>query len=233
MPFDLALVDMQMPETDGLTLGEQVKANSAIAGTRLIMLTSTNRRSEVQCAMKLGFAAYLVKPVKPSRLLDVIMSVLAGESKAEEEQSQETPSAPISKLRIRVAEDILVNQKVALKQLKNLGYSADVAANGQEVLQLLAKIPYDLILMDCQMPVLDGLETTREIHRRSENFFASGRRPIVVAMTANAMKEDQQSCQAAGMDDFLSKPVLKDKLATVLERWSHMILTSGATTEKI
>jgi hypothetical protein len=136
-------------------------------------------------------------------------------------------SAPTSKLRILLAEDVLINQKVALKQLKHLGYKADVAANGQEVLQLLAKVPYDLILMDCQMPILDGWETTRKIHHWQSNLFASGRRPIVVAMTANAMKEDQQSCLDAGMDDYLSKPVSKEKLAMVLEHWSRVLITSN------
>jgi CheY-like chemotaxis protein/HPt (histidine-containing phosphotransfer) domain-containing protein len=135
-------------------------------------------------------------------------------------------AAAKSKLKILLAEDNLVNQKVALKQLKSLGYDADVAANGTEVLQLLAKIPYNLILMDCQMPILDGLETTREIHRRQNCVFASGRRPIVVALTANAMKEDIQMCLDAGMDDYLSKPVLKDKLAALLEQWSQAILTT-------
>ncbi|MDZ8236803.1 MAG: ATP-binding protein [Nostoc sp. ChiQUE01a] len=126
-------------------------------------------------------------------------------------------------LRILLTEDNLVNQKIALKQLKSLGYSADVANNGQEALEVLEKIPYDLILMDCQMPVLDGLETTKEIHRWQESRFASGHRPVVVAMTANAMKEDKQMCLDAGMDDYLSKPVLKEDLAATLERWASII----------
>ena len=120
----------------------------------------------------------------------------------------------------------MVNQKVALKQLHSLGYEADVAANGKEVLQLLEKIPYDLILMDCQMPILDGLETTREIHRWQDCALKSTRRPIIVAMTANAMKEDEQKCLDAGMDDYLAKPVSKAKLAAMLERWSRVLLTT-------
>ena len=234
--YDIAVVDMQMPEIDGMTLGEQIKANSAIARLPLIMLTSTNQRDEIQRALKIGFAAYLVKPVKPSRLLDTIMTILGTQMEQEESEatSQElklknhennsnyhSPGSP--KLRILLAEDNLVNQKVALKQLQSLGYSADVAGNGKEVLQLLEKIPYDLILMDCQMPVLDGFETTKEIHRWQESSFASSRRPIVVAMTANAMKEDQQMCLDAGMDDYLSKPVTKQKLAAALERWGSLI----------
>ncbi|MEH2313026.1 MAG: response regulator [Nostoc sp.] len=246
--YDIAVVDMQMPEIDGMTLGEQIKANSAIAGLPLIMLTSTNQRDEIQRALKIGFAAYLVKPVKPSRLLDTIMTILGTQMEQEESEvrSQElklknhqnnsnyrSPDSP--KLRILLAEDNLVNQKVALKQLQSLGYSADVAGNGKEVLQLLEKIPYDLILMDCQMPVLDGFETTKEIHRWQESSFASSRRPIVIAMTANAMKEDQQMCLDAGMDDYLSKPVTKQKLAAALERWGSVIFKAKeiAATEQI
>ncbi|MEH2405345.1 response regulator [Nostoc sp.] len=246
--YDIAVVDMQMPEIDGMTLGEQIKANSAIAGLPLVMLTSTNQRDEIQRALKIGFAAYLVKPVKPSRLLDTIMTILGTQMEQEESEvrSQElklknhqnnsnyhSPDSP--KLRILLAEDNLVNQKVALKQLQSLGYSADVAGNGKEVLQLLEKIPYDLILMDCQMPVLDGFETTKEIHRWQESSFASSRRPIVIAMTANAMKEDQQMCLDAGMDDYLSKPVTKQKLAAALERWGSVIFKAKeiAATEQI
>ncbi|MEH2336991.1 response regulator [Nostoc sp.] len=246
--YDIAVVDMQMPEIDGMTLGEQIKANSAIAGLPLIMLTSTNQRDEIQRALKIGFAAYLVKPVKPSRLLDTIMTILGTQMEQEksEVRSQElklknhennsnyhSPGSP--KLRILLAEDNLVNQKVALKQLQSLGYSADVAGNGKEVLQLLEKIPYDLILMDCQMPVLDGFETTKEIHRWQESSFASSRRPVVIAMTANAMKEDQQMCLDAGMDDYLSKPVTKQKLAAALQHWGSVIFKAKeiAATEQI
>ncbi|MEH2072022.1 MAG: response regulator [Nostoc sp.] len=266
--YDIAVIDMQMPEIDGLTLGEQIKNNWAIAQLPLIMLTSTNQRDEVQQALKIGFAAYLVKPVKPSRLLDTILAILETqlEPKQEEAVTQTGATAldgfpnlnqvalkdaqnlsspfPVSpylpvpatsnspKLRILLAEDNLVNQKVALKQLQSLGYSADVAANGQEVLQLLEKIPYDLILMDCQMPVLDGLEATKEIHRWQENCFAGGRRPVVIAMTANAMKEDKQMCLDAGMDDYLSKPVIKEKLAAALEHWTMLILPKQTVVSK-
>ncbi|QLE41840.1 response regulator [Nostoc sp. C052] len=134
-----------------------------------------------------------------------------------------SPSPEFHKLRILLTEDNLVNQKIALKQLQSLGYSADVANNGKEALQLLEKVPYDLILMDCQMPILDGLETTKQIHGWQESSFASGRRPVVIAMTANAMKQDKQMCLDAGMDDYLSKPVMKEDLAATLERWKNII----------
>ncbi|MCC5620068.1 GAF domain-containing protein [Nostoc sp. CHAB 5715] len=240
--YDVALVDIK----NDMTIEEQIKANSVIAEIPLILLTSTNQRDEVQQTLKIGFAAYLVKPIKPSRLLDAIMNILKTQSESEqgakgsrlwlteEIQSPETSGiltssspnpATKSKLRILLAEDNLVNQKVALKQLESLGYKADVVANGKEVLQLLEKIPYDLILMDCQMPILDGLETTKEIHRWQEDTFALRRRPVVIAMTANAMKEDHQMCLDAGMDDYLSKPVFKEKLAATLEHWTGVILS--------
>ncbi|MCF4966563.1 GAF domain-containing protein [Nostoc sp. CMAA1605] len=240
-PYDVVLIDMQMPCIDGLDLGKQIKANLAIAEIPLIMLTSTNQREEVNQALNIGFAAYLVKPVKASRLFDIIMKVLGNKDgvlrqdlKVINQQpeinntDQKNNHCATSSLKVKIllAEDNLVNQKVALKQLQSLGYNADVAANGQEVLQLLEIMPYDLILMDCQMPVLDGLETTREIHRRPESAFANHRRPVIIAMTANAMKEDRQMCLDAGMDDYLSKPVMKENLALVLEHWSQVVLSN-------
>ncbi len=230
MPYPLVLVDMQMPETDGMTLGKQIKADAELANIPLIMLTSTNQRDEVKRALKIGFAAYLVKPVKASKLFDTMITVLSSESEPEqtkEHQAVKTPnitSEPaLHKLKILLAEDNFVNQKVALKQLENLGYKADVAANGEEVLKLLEQIPYDLILMDCQMPIMDGFEATRRIKSREENSFPGSRRPVVVAMTANAMKEDREKCLEAGMDDYISKPVSKEKLSAMLAHWGNFI----------
>ncbi|MEH2242258.1 GAF domain-containing protein [Nostoc sp.] len=246
--YDIALVDIQILQANSMTIKEQIKANSAITEIPLIMLTSTNQLDEVQQALKIGFAAYLVKPVKSSRLRDIIITILETQPESEQgargwspEATEEVRSTETSgiltssfhnpltkskfKLRILLAEDNLVNQKVALKQLESLGYKADVVANGKEVLQLLEKIPYDLILMDCQMPILDGLETTKEIHRWQEDAFALRRRPVVIAMTANAMKEDEQMCINAGMDDYLSKPVFQEKLAATLEHWTGVILS--------
>ncbi|HAX76834.1 MAG TPA: hypothetical protein DCY88_13575 [Cyanobacteria bacterium UBA11372] len=234
MPYDVALIDLQMPQVDGLTLGAEIKADLTLAEMPLIMLASTNQREEVQRAIKIGLATYLVKPIKPSRLFKMLMKVLAIQSTISENEIKSveinTDAYPIphGKLRILLAEDNLINQKVALKQLKGLGYDADVAANGEEVLQLIEKIPYDLILMDCQMPILDGFETTREINRRPEKSFPGERRPLIVAMTANARPEDRQKCLDAGMDDYLSKPISKEKLAEFLERFSRAILSTEA-----
>ncbi|BAY93407.1 MULTISPECIES: response regulator [unclassified Tolypothrix] len=240
-PYDIALIDMQMPDTDGISLGAKIKANSAIGEIPLIMLTSTNQRDEVRQSLQIGFAAYLVKPVKPSRLLDTIMNNLGNGTEphnfdnsevtkmSNSVQTIQTKVASKSQLKILLAEDNLVNQKVAIKLLQSLGYSADVVANGQEALEILEKVPYDLIFMDCQMPVLDGLDATRQIHRLPETAFASRRRPIVIAMTANAMKEDRQKCLDAGMDDYLSKPVIKDKLVAMLDYWGSIILKTQDT----
>ena len=230
MPYDIAIIDMQMPEIDGLTLAIQIRKNPAIANVPLIMLTCTNQRDEVKKALDIGFISYLVKPVKPTRLLDTIMNIVGSQSKINNSQiaiNEELPAITnknTSKLKLLLAEDNLVNQKVFLKQLQNLGYQADAVANGQEVLELLDKIPYDLIFMDCQMPILDGLAATKEIRRRPVSSFAKHQQPVVIAITANAMKEDQKICSDAGMDDYLSKPVAKDKLAAMLELWSQKIL---------
>lgn len=241
-PYDIVLIDMQMPVIDGLTLGSQIKANSAISNIPLVLLTSSNQKDESKKAINIGFISYLVKPIKPSRLLDTIMDILGNQAKLDNFQSskieqssitvldEKIPDSTKSKLKLLVAEDNPVNQKVILKQLHSLGYKADIVANGQEVLEMLDNIAYDLILMDCQMPILDGLKTTKVIRSRPISSFVNHRQPIVIAITANAMKEDQQSCLDAGMDDYFSKPITKDKLATLLELWSSRIIAGRVVT---
>ncbi|MEN9214664.1 MAG: response regulator [Gloeomargarita sp. DG02_3_bins_56] len=223
--YAVVLVDMNMPGMDGLTLGRQIKQDPQLAHLPLIMLTSSHLGEEVKQALAIGFAAHLVKPVKASRLLDTIMSALEGEVT---DSTEVTPSAslqpvlPTSSLRILLAEDNPVNQKVALKQLASLGFAADVAANGQEALEMILRFAYDVVLMDCQMPVLDGFDATRRLHQ----LYREGRlkhRPVVVALTANAMKEDRERCIAAGMDDYLSKPVHKEDLRQMLSHWQAVL----------
>lgn len=233
-PYDIVILDMQMPEIDGEMLAQQIKANSMLSSSRLIMMTSLCHRRGIDRLSKLGFSAYLVKPVKQSRLFDCLMEVMNQSSGrtiqpetgvdfdpllSESFTSSQSRLAISRKMKLKVllAEDSLINQKVALNQLKNLGYEADVAANGQEVLDLLAKIPYDLILMDCQMPVLDGYETTQKIRHMQGRV----KDTIVIAMTANAMKEDRAHCLEVGMNDYLSKPVRKEELAAKLTHWSQ------------
>ncbi len=230
-PYDLALLDMQMPEMDGLTLARAIKADSAIAATRLIILTSLGKVMSSEELKAVGIDAYLVKPVKRSRLFDSLVEVM-GRTKAENVFSKTTfaplpaPAVPVvalPKIHILIAEDNRVNQKVALAQLKKLGCTADVAANGLEVLAALAKISYDVIFMDCLMPEMDGYEATRAIRKLESDT----QRPCpwvspvyITAMTANAMEGDREKCLASGMDDYISKPARLTELQASLERWN-------------
>jgi two-component system, sensor histidine kinase and response regulator len=225
-PYDLALLDVQMPEMDGLTLARAIKADSAIAGIRLIVLTSLGQALTAEELKEIGIGAYLSKPVKQSRLVDCLVNALG---EAVFAKSAEAASVPIrlepnpqsENVRILLAEDNVVNQKVALGQLRKLSYRADTVANGLEVLAALQLASYDIILMDCQMPEMDGYEATRAIRNQEQSSEKEcpWKSPIhIIAMTANAMKGDSEKCLAIGMDDYLSKPVQLSELQTALER---------------
>jgi len=228
-PYDLALLDMQMPEMDGMTLAKAIKADPAISQTRLIILTSMGYMHSQEELAAAGVDAYLVKPVKQSRLFDCLVTVL-GRAAAEHAFSAPADDAPEAQphqefaasrhTRILLAEDNTVNQRVALAQLKGLGFVADAVANGNEVLNALQQVPYDIILMDCQMPEMDGYEATRRIRQAERASSNSWKAPVhIVAMTANAMTGDREKCLAAGMDDYLSKPVRKSELRGALMKW--------------
>ncbi len=215
-PFDLAILDLHMPEMDGLTLAREIRKLRDAETLPLVMLTSVG--GQAREARELGFAAYLTKPVKPSQLYDVLVKVLAGRAvpvmehravpQLDPEMGKRHP------LRILLAEDNMVNQKVALRILERLGYRADVAANGREVLEALERQPYDVVLMDIQMPEMDGIEATRRIRER----WPAERQPRIVAMTAHALEGDRERLLAMGMDDYISKPVRVEELVAVLER---------------
>jgi PAS domain S-box-containing protein len=224
-PIELTILDMQMPEMDGLMLGRTIKADPAISSTRLVMLTSLGNQLDAEDMKKAGIEACVLKPVKQSRLFSRIAEVMAGHQPLARKKTQTstlsmkspiTPPPSLSRkpTRILLAEDNIINQKVALGLLNNIGYKADVAANGLEVLAALEVRPYDLILMDCQMPELDGYETTHRIRANPE----SGSMRII-AMTANAMRGESEKCLDAGMDDYLSKPVRLEALRDMLARW--------------
>jgi CheY-like chemotaxis protein len=184
------------------------------------MMTSLDHRPERAVLAELGILSCLTKPVRQSILLDSIVSSLAGRSEPTEAPVP-TRSAPANRagLRVLVVEDNSVNQRVALVQLKKIGYEADAVANGLEALDALDRIPYGLVLMDCQMPEMDGFEATREIRKREKD----NRRTPIVAMTANALEGDREKCVAAGMDDYISKPVKPQDLARVLEQWGSPV----------
>jgi PAS domain S-box-containing protein len=232
-PYNLALIDLQMPDVDGKWLGQQIKADPALMSMPLIVMTARHQR-DTQRLLDCGFSACLGKPVRQARLLECLLAVmqpptqlvaakhtLAAPTPAPLTSDPDAPQAQVARLKLLLAEDSAVNQKVALHQLKTLGYTADVAANGQEVLSLMASIHYDIVLMDCQMPLLDGYDTTRVI--RSMEATLDHQHTVIIAMTANAMKEDRDRCLEAGMDDYLSKPVRKEELAVKLAHWSQSL----------
>jgi len=223
-PYDFALLDMQMPDLDGEQLGIQIKSSPTLKHTHLIMLTSLDQSGVASRMLEIGFADYLCKPVRKMRLLNSLINTIADEKPKQTLLQNELIAAETlspSKLKILLAEDSLVNQKVTINQLHNLGYKVDVVANGQEALDLLNRISYDIILMDCQMPILDGYNATRQIRDR-ESHQNPMKKTIIIALTANAMKSDRDRCLASGMDDFLSKPVRKGDLAKKLAYW-HQI----------
>lgn len=220
-PFELALLDFQMPGCDGRTLGQRIVADKCLRETRMVLLTSSGQRGDAQQCAEIGFAGYLLKPVARHELISCIELLMY--SPAEVWQKRERPiitryqarTGRHSQLqRILVAEDNLVNQKVARVVLEKLGYIVDVVATGRDAVTAWETGRYRLILMDCQMPELDGYEATREIRRLEAG---KGRIPIV-ALTAHAMQGADAECKAAGMDDYLSKPLDRSKLVACLER---------------
>jgi PAS domain S-box-containing protein len=225
-PFRLVVIDMQMPGMDGETLGGTIKADERLADTRMVMLTSLGTRGDTRRLKGIGFAAYLTKPARHQELKAVLSLALTERGGAEpmprpiatRHTARETLNLFADrKARILLAEDNITNQQVALGILKKLGLRADAVANGAEALNSLETIPYDLVLMDVQMPVMDGLEATQRI-REARSAVPNHGIPII-AMTAHAMRGDLERCLAAGMDDYVSKPVAPQALADVLEKW--------------
>jgi signal transduction histidine kinase/CheY-like chemotaxis protein/HPt (histidine-containing phosphotransfer) domain-containing protein len=222
--YDLAILDLLMPEMDGFQLARAIKADPTIASTHLVILTSTGERGDAAIARQAGIAAYLTKPVRQSHLFDCLTMVFSKSGVS----AMPSASAPklvtkhtlvegkkMSPKLILLAEDNVVNQKVAIRQLQKLGYRCDAVANGREAIEALGRIPYDLVFMDCQMPEMDGYEATAEI-RRTET--EPNHTPIV-AMTAHALEGDREKCIAAGMDDYITKPVKPEALQSVLTRF--------------
>lgn len=225
-PVDVILLDMQMPEMDGLTLAKEIQSAFSDRWLPVIMLTSIGRRLDLDATS--GLSGCLSKPVKPSQLYDLLADVFFNPERiqspaCDESAASTTPDASIEhSLRILVAEDNLVNQKVALRMLERLGYRADVAANGREVLEAVQRQPYDLVLMDVQMPEMDGLEATRQIRRHES---AGNGRMRIIAMTAYAFPADLDRCLEAGMDGFITKPIRMEELIDTLAHESRPDLT--------
>jgi PAS domain S-box-containing protein len=223
-PYRLMLTDMNMPDVDGFRLVEQVSERPAIATTTIMMLSSAGQTGDAARCEELGIAAYIMKPVRQSELRDAITRVM--------QASEQTQPAPIitqetlqqskrtsKRLNILLAEDNPVNQKVAVRMLENRGHKVTVASNGKEALAMMARRTYDLVLMDVQMPEMDGLEATRRL-RDGELNGGTMSRQTVVAMTALVMEGDRERCLAAGMDGYLSKPIRQQELDLVLNSYA-------------
>lgn len=222
-PFPLVLLDAHMPQVDGFMLAEQIHEQAQLAGATIMMLTSGDRPGDAARSQRLGIACYLTKPIKQSELFDAIMAALGAPALAAAELDDTAPAAasPHKQLRVLLAEDSLVNQKLAVCLLEKWGHHVSVAANGHQAIAAVAAQPFDLVLMDVQMPELDGLEATAAIRR---NEAASGRHLPIVAMTAHAMVGDRERCLAAGMDGYLAKPIRARELLAVIEQ----VLSGGA-----
>jgi two-component system, sensor histidine kinase and response regulator len=230
-PFHLAILDMQMPGMDGLELARAIKADPALAGIRLILLTSMGNQ-DVTRIEEAGFEAGFAKPIRQSQLFDCISEVMAdspaiageggnGRVGASSKLDADAPAAGDPsvqgrrRLRILVAEDNAVNRKVAVRMLEKLGYAADIAENGVEAVRAVSHVPYDIVFMDCQMPELDGFEATGRIRAMGGPVSHT----TIVAMTANAMEGDREKCLGAGMDDYIAKPISQSGLGAAIDRW--------------
>lgn len=231
---DMVITDYHMPDMDGAALGERIVSDPALTHLRLVMLTSLDRQGESKHLSALGFAAYLTKPIRTRELFDCVENVLSGEARQWQMEmrpmiTRGTLSQEQAKLRfagdILVVEDNLVNQKVAARFLERMGCTVQIAGHGADGVEAFVNKKFDLILMDLQMPVMDGLTATRAI-RDLEKQDARRRTPII-ALTANAMRGDQERCEAAGMDGFLTKPIEIERLRDALTKFG---LAAGVAT---
>jgi len=218
-PVDFAIIDLKMPGINGEELGKSIKEDKEISKTNLIMLTALGQRGDAKKMFNIGFEGFLIKPLKQSLLYDCLVNIY-GEIESSEEGvvKQIVTRHSIREQkgnRVLLAEDNLINQKVAVKLLEKIGYNTDCVVNGKEAVTAVSNSAYDLVLMDIQMPEMDGIDATKSIRANEKN----NQHIPIVAMTANAMKGDKEKCLNAGMDDYLSKPVSPDKLKTIMLKW--------------
>ena len=225
-PYDLAILDLMMPDTDGFDLARQINADELISETKLILMPSFGQQGYPKTSREAGINAYLAKPVRQDDLYNCIANVMGRsvQPEIEPKDGSQDEFLPInmatendqpSQVKILIAEDNLVNQKVTKLQVERLGYTAHTALDGFEVLEALLKNNYAMILMDCQMPKMNGYEAAAEIRRYEED----GQRIPIIAVTANAMKGEREKCLSLGMDDYLSKPFKQEQLEEIINRW--------------
>jgi CheY-like chemotaxis protein len=216
-PFGIAIIHFRDSPADCDCFAQQIKSDASLSGTKLILVVGPGTAVKSSATI-----AYLARPVKPSQLFDALIGICGGPAAPEIRASPGAPEADgmrrsITALqRVLLAEDNIINQKVASKLLMRMGYQVDIAANGREAIEMSSILPYDVILMDCHMPELNGYDATATIRKREEG----ARRVPIIAMTANAMEGDREICLRAGMDDYLSKPVRPEDLAKAMLRWT-------------
>ena len=229
-PYDFVISDFQMPLMDGATLARAIKGDPAIRDTLVVMLSSIGDTREVRGAQSAWVDAYMVKPVRQSQLFNTLASTWAAKLRTAHRTQAEPagPSSPVAaipslqmrfdgrRLRVLVAEDNVINQKVAVRILEKMGVRADVAANGTEAVDMMQTMPYDVIFMDCQMPEMNGYEAAAEIRRRE----APGQHIAIIAMTAEVLAGGRERCLASGMDDFVPKPIRIESLVDALKQWA-------------
>jgi two-component system, sensor histidine kinase and response regulator len=234
-PFGLILTDMHMPKMDGFELVERIRRRPELAAPTIMMLTSAGHRGDAERCGELGITAYLLKPIRQSELREAIARVLgarepSGTIPLITRYSLQDARDPDTVLRVLVVEDNVVNQRLAVRMLEKRGHHATLAGNGREALDSLAKHTFDLVFMDVQMPVMDGLEAVSAIREREKG---TGRHQIVIAVTAHAMKGDREQCLASGMDDYLSKPIRPRELEEILEKWLAVRARSAHESEAL
>src|SRR5437660_230659 len=229
-PFDAAILDLQLPDMDGLDLADELRQQPAGRQVPLLLFSSVRLRADDTRPAKANIAGFVHKPLRPAQLLDALcraMSIqLQREKKAPTAPTLDATFARRMPLRLLIADDNPINQKVGLSVLTKLGYRADVAHNGLEVLKALEQKVYDILFLDVQMPEMDGLEAARQICQR----WSAEKRPRIIAMTGNALMGDREKCLQAGMDDYISKPVRIGELQSALERWGPLCKRTSDTT---
>lgn len=237
--FDFAILDMQMPGMDGLTLAHEIRKLSDHANMPLVLLTSMGVRTDNPEFQKAGFATCLTKPIKPTQLVESLIRVVSGRRTAPKPAPANSKLDPKLAnrlpLRVLLCDDNVINQKVATRLLGQMGYTPKIAGNGVEALAAIDSAPFDLIFMDVMMPEMDGLEATRQIRARQQDraMNQNYKSPmIIVAMTASAMPGDREKCLEAGMDDYLSKPVRPEDVRAVIERWGEKAALDAANLAK-
>jgi ligand-binding sensor domain-containing protein/signal transduction histidine kinase/DNA-binding response OmpR family regulator len=232
-PFPIVLLDAHLPEMDGFALAERIRRDPRLSGVIVMMLTSSDQPGDVARCRQMGIAAYLVKPIRRAELLDALR-VAIGKARADASPTvvQRQPAAkPPLKGRILVAEDNLVNQKVVVRMLESAGHTVSVAGDGTEVLAAMQKEHFDAILMDVQMPTMNGFEATARIRERERE--SGSNHVLIIAMTAHAMKGDREKCLDAGMDDYLSKPIQRGNLLAMIQNLLESSTAPATDSEKI